>query len=157
MHWPHSSYPLPPTPSLGTVTKVSNGDTIQIMTPEGTKLRVRLYGMDAPERQKINRRTGRVRKLGQPYGDEVWKALDEKISGRQVKLDIIDIERYHRMVGMIWLGSRNINLEMVREEFAEAYVEYLMEPYRGEFLAAEREAKAARRGIWSLSEVIFAP
>ena len=44
------------------------------------------------------------------------------------------------------MGSRNINLEMVREGYAEAYVEYLREPYRGEFLAAQREAKAARRG-----------
>jgi len=39
----------------GTVTKVSDGDTIQVTTPEQTKLRVRLYGIDAPETPKINR------------------------------------------------------------------------------------------------------
>ena len=33
----------------GTVTKVSDGDTIHVTTPEGTKLKVRLYGIDAPE------------------------------------------------------------------------------------------------------------
>jgi endonuclease YncB( thermonuclease family) len=44
----------------GTVTKVSDGDTIQVTTPEKTKLRVRLYGMDAPETPKIDQRTGRV-------------------------------------------------------------------------------------------------
>jgi micrococcal nuclease len=108
--------------------------------------------MDAPETEKMNRRTGRVSKPGQPYGDESWRALEEKISGKQVRLDIIDIDRYRRMVGMIWMGGRNINLEMVREGYAEAYTEYPREPYRGEFLHAQREAKAARRGIWSLPD-----
>ena len=136
----------------GTVTKVSDGDTIHVTTPEQTKLRVRLYGIDAPETPKINRRTGVVSKPGQPYGDESWKALEGKIKGQQVRLDIIDIDRYRRMVGVIWLDGRNINLEMVKEGYAEAYIEYLKPPYRSQFLAAEREAKSARRGVWLLPD-----
>jgi micrococcal nuclease len=66
----------------GTVTKVSDGDTIQVTTPEKTKLTVRLYGMDAPETPKINKRSGQINKPGQPYGDESWKALEAKIMGR---------------------------------------------------------------------------
>ena len=136
----------------GTVTKVSDGDTIQITTPEQTKLKVRLYGIDAPETPKVKQRTGAVSKPGQPHGDESWKALESKIKGQQVKLDIIDIDKYRRMVGMIWLDDRNINLEMVREGYAEAFIEYLKPPYRAEFLTAEREAKSAGRGIWSLPD-----
>ena len=136
----------------GIVTKVSDGDTIHLTTQEQTKLRVRLYGIDAPETPKINHRTGHVNKLGQPYGDEAWKALESKIMGKQVRLDILDIDRYRRMVGMIWLDNRNINLEMVAEGYAEAYTEYLKPPYRSEFIQAEREARAAKRGIWSLPE-----
>jgi endonuclease YncB( thermonuclease family) len=49
----------------GTVTKVSDGDTIHVTTPEKTKLTVRLYGMDAPETPKINQRTGHINKPGQ--------------------------------------------------------------------------------------------
>jgi micrococcal nuclease len=135
----------------GTVTKVSDGDTIHVTTPEQTKLKVRLYGVDAPETPKINQRTGRVNKPGQPYGEESWKALKSRIMGMQVKMDIIDIDQYKRMVGMIWLNDRNINLEMVREGYAEAYVEYLKEPYRSQFMRAEMEARSAKRGIWSLS------
>jgi micrococcal nuclease len=134
----------------GTVTKVSDGDTIHVKTPEQTKLTVRLYGVDAPETPKINRRTGRVSKPGQPYGEESWRALKRKIMGMQVRLDIIDIDRYKRMVGIIWIDDRNINLEMVREGYAEAYVEYLKEPYRSQFMRAELEARSAKRGIWSL-------
>ena len=134
----------------GTVTKVSDGDTIQVTTSEQTKLRVRLYGMDAPETPKINQRTGRVNKPGQFYGKESWNALESKIAEQHVRLDITDIDRYKRTVGIIWIGDRNINLEMVREGYAEAYVEYLKEPYRAQFIRAEREAKSAKSGIWAL-------
>ena len=99
----------------GTVTKVSDGDTIHVTTPERTKLKVRLYGIDAPETEKGNKRTGRINKPGQPYGEESWRALKRKVMGMQVRLDIMDVDRYKRMVGMIWIGDRNINLEMIKE------------------------------------------
>jgi endonuclease YncB( thermonuclease family) len=41
---------------------------------------------------------------------------------------------------------------MVKEGYAEAYLEYLKEPYRAQFIRAEKEAKSARRGIWSLPD-----
>lgn len=136
----------------GTVTKVSDGDTIHVTTPEQTKLHVRLYGIDSPETPKINSHNGQVDKPGQPYGLESWRALEAKIKGQQVRLDIIGVDKYRRMVGMIWLDDRNINLEMISEGHAEAFIEYLKPPYRAQFLEAEREAKSARRGIWSLPD-----
>jgi len=136
----------------GTVTKVSDGDTIHLTTPEKTKLTVRLYGIDAPETPKITQSTGRINKPGQPYGEESRKALEIKIMRKQVRLDILDIDKYRRLVGMIWLGERNINLEMVREGSAEAFIEYLKPPYRAEFIEAEREARSNKKGIWSLPE-----
>jgi endonuclease YncB( thermonuclease family) len=134
----------------GTVTKVSDGDTIHVTTPEKTKLTVRLYGIDAPETPKINQRTGHINKPGQPFGEKSWKALEAKIMRKAVRLDIIDIDRYKRMVGMIWIGDRNINLEMVKEGYAEAYTEYLKDPFKSQFLSAQREARSGKRGIWGL-------
>ena len=136
----------------GTVTKISDGDTIQVTTPEQTKLKVRLYGIDAPETSKINRQSGQFHQPGQPYGEEAQKVLKDKIMGKQVKLEILDIDKYRRMVGMVWLNDRNINLEMVREGYAEAFIEYLKPPYREQFLKAEREAKSTRLGIWALPD-----
>ena len=72
--------------------------------------------------------------------------------GKQVRLDILDIDKYRRMVGMIWLDDRNINLEMISEGYAEAFIEYLKEPYRSKFIEAEQEASSAKKGIWSLPE-----
>jgi len=134
----------------GIVTKVSDGDTIQITTPEQTKLKVRLYGIDAPETSKINRQSGQFHQPGQPYGEEAQKVLKDKIMGKQVKLEILDIDKYRRMVGMVWLNDRNINLEMIREGYAEAFIEYLKPPYKSEFLKAEQEARAGGKNIWSL-------
>ena len=134
----------------GTVTKVSDGDTIHVTTPEKTKLRVRLYGIDAPETPKIDKRTGHINKPGQPYGEEAKKALEGKIKGKQIRLDITDIDQNKRMVGIISIGNRNINLEMLQEGYAEAYVVYLKEPHRRQYLQAEREAKSSKKGIWSL-------
>ncbi len=136
----------------GTVTKVSDGDTIQLTTPEQTKLKVRLYGIDAPETPKVNNRTGQVNIPGQPFGKESKDALADKIMGKQVKLEILDIDKYRRMVGMVWLNDRNINLEMVREGYAEAFIEYLRPPYKSQFLDAEEEARAGGKNIWSLPE-----
>ena len=128
----------------GTVTKIIDGDTIHLTTPEQTRLKVRLYGIDAQESY--------YKKIEQPYGEESKKALSKKIMGKEIKLDIITVDKYRRMVGIIWLGDRNINLEMVREGHAEAFIEYLDEPYRAKFINAEKEAKVEKKGIWALAE-----
>ncbi|MFO7570628.1 MAG: thermonuclease family protein [Smithellaceae bacterium] len=133
----------------GTVTHVSDGDTIHLITPAETKLTIRLYGIDAPE---IDRSDAQGGKTGQPYGDASQKALADKIRGQQIQLGVIEMDKHHRLVGIIWMGNRNINLEMLQEGHAEAFVEYLKPPYRLKFLQAEREAKSAKRGIWSLPD-----
>lgn len=134
----------------GTVTKVIDGDSIHITTQEQARLKVRLYGIDAPEADRIDHHTGQVSKPGQPYGEESWKALESKIMGEKVRMDVLDIDKYKRLVGMVWLDDRNIDLEMVREGYAEAFIEYLKPPYRSQFLEAEQEARSLKRGIWSL-------
>ncbi|MEI6314679.1 MAG: thermonuclease family protein [Syntrophus sp. (in: bacteria)] len=97
----------------GTVSKVSDGDTIRLLTTEQTVLKVMLYGIDAPETPKLDYRTGQVNKPGQPYGEEAEQALKSKIYGKQVVVEIMDIDKYKRMVGIIWLCERNINGEML--------------------------------------------
>ena len=41
----------------------------------------------------------------------------------------MDIDRYHRMVAVLYLGDRDINREVVQEGYAWAYREYLYGPY----------------------------
>lgn len=140
-----------------TIIKVSDGDTVQAVTPEGTKLKVRLYGIDAPEAEKGNKKTGKISKHEEPFGKEAKHYLSSMIFKKNVRIDIIDIDRYRRMVGVIWLGDKNVNLEMIRAGMAEAYREYLREPYRKQFIQAEKEAKAIGKGIWSQGESYVRP
>jgi len=135
---------------VGTVNYVADGDTIHVLTAEQTKLKVRLYGIDAPETEKSNRRTGEISKPGQSYGEEAKNALAGAISGKEVTLEVMDTDRYKRVVCIVWYQGRNINLEMVSAGLAEAFSEYLKPPYRNTFLLAQREAKIAGHGIWSL-------
>jgi len=128
-----------------TVVKVSDGDTVQGETPEGTKLKIRLYGIDAPE-------TVHGKMPGQPMGKESLNALRHKVLYKNVKIELLDIDRHRRIVAMLWLGNRNINLEMVKEGYAEAYLEYLKDPYRLSFLEAEKEARTAKKGIWAIAD-----
>jgi endonuclease YncB( thermonuclease family) len=132
----------------GVVVKVADGDTVTVNTEEGTKVKVRLYGIDAPETEKGNRRTGRVSKPGQPYGEEAYRAISEKVMGQRVRLDIMDIDRYRRAVSVIWLDKRNINLEMVKDGWAWAYRQYLSRPYASVYMGAEERARSERRGLW---------
>jgi endonuclease YncB( thermonuclease family) len=71
----------------GTVSKISDGDTLQVITQEGTKLKIRLYGCDAPETEKRNRGTGDTSSPGQPYGEEAMQALQAKFTGKRVRVD----------------------------------------------------------------------
>jgi len=125
----------------GEVTRVADGDTLTLVTREGTKLKVRLYGIDAPEI--------RHKELpGQPYGKEARAALAELALGRRVTVEIVDIDTHKRMVGIVRRSGEDINLAMVRSGYAWAYRRYLSAPYASEYIAAEKEARSKRLGLW---------
>lgn len=133
----------------GKITKVSDGDTVHFVDSKGMKLKVRLYGIDAPETEKSNRRTGIVSKPGQPYGEEAEKALKGKVLGKIVKLEIMDKDQYKRMVSVIILDGRNINKEMVSEGWAWAYRQYLDRPHASDYINAEEQARKQKLGLWT--------
>jgi len=98
-----------------TVTKISDGDTIHVKDSLGNKIKIRLYGIDCPESEKDGRS-----ELGQPYGEDAYHALQGKLQRQHVRLDVMDTDRYGRIVSIVWLDDRNINLEMVAEGWAWA-------------------------------------
>ena len=132
----------------GTVIEVTNGDALKVETAEGTKLNIKLYGIDAPEVQRINLTNGLIIKKGQPYGKSSYEVLKAKVLRRKVKLDIMSIDKCKKMVGIVYLDGRDINLEMVRGRWAWAYREYLDRPYASAYLNAEKEARGKRSGLW---------
>lgn len=132
----------------GIVTRVSDGDTIAVQDDLGTKSKVRLYGIDTPETERRNQKTGRISKPGQPYGSEAQRILESKVAGKRVRLDVLALDKYKRLVALVRLEDRNINREMVSEGWAWAYRKYLESPYYSEFINIEESAKTRRLGLW---------
>ena len=125
----------------GKVTRVADGDTLTLVTREGTTLKVRLYGIDTPEIRH-------ERLPGQPYGKEAKAALTALVLGRRVTVEIVDIDTHKRMVGIVRRSGEDINLAMIRSGVAWAYRRYLSAPYASEYIAAEKEARSRRLGLW---------
>lgn len=118
------------------VVSVADGDTVDIMTHDHHRVRVRLAEIDAPEH-------------GQPYGEAARTALDKLCYQKKVRVDVLDQDSYGRLVAHLYLGSKDLNREMVREGAAWAYRRWLRDK---SLLAVEKEARAAHRGLWALPE-----
>lgn len=136
----------------GTVTNVTDGNLFELVTEVGNKLQVRLYGIDAPEGTGV-KRPGRAQPAAyyRP-GPTTHQALEEKIHGRAVSVGVIRMEKRNCLLGIVWWGDKNINLEMLREGYVDILDRELKPPHRAKFIAARDEAKAAGRGIWSPRE-----
>lgn len=109
---------------------VQDGDTFKL--PDN-KTRVRLWGIDAPEK-------------GQAYADESRARLKELCEGKAVRLEIKDTDQYGRKVAVVWMGKKNINLQMVKEGLAWHYAYFA--PDAKDLAAAEKAARKARKGLW---------
>ena len=130
------------------VTRVIDGDTIEI---EGGE-HVRYIGIDTPE-------TVDPRKPVQCFGIEASKKNKELVEGKTVRLekDITDRDKYNRLLRYVWVDSLFVNLELVKQGFATSYSYPPDIKYQKEFLAAEKEAREAERGLWKACTVSVAP
>lgn len=120
--------------TLNGKARVIDGDTLVI----GTR-HIRLSGIDAPEKEQT------CTKL------KVWKTkcgltsaaiLSDLIGRKAVSCAVVDIDRYGRSVAHCRAGKTDLNREMVRQGWAVAY-------WTDDFKAEEKQAKAAKRGIWA--------
>lgn len=136
----------------GRVVRVHDGDSIHILSGR-QRVKVRLHGIDAPERR-------------QPHGLQARNALAAMIAGKVVQIQVSGKDRYGRTIGTVvamerfqkpdehsTTGTRiiNINKEMVRQGWAWCYRKYARrnpELYR-QLMRLEQEAKTARRGVWA--------
>ena len=122
----------------GRVVGISDGDTITVLTAEKVQLKVRLAGIDAPEKS-------------QPFGNAAKKNLSALIYGKDVTLSGNKTDRYGRLVRKVLLNGEDINLRQVADGFAWYYREYSREltpADRRLYDAAERKAKTAEAGLW---------
>jgi endonuclease YncB( thermonuclease family) len=125
-----------------TVLRVADGDTLTAETGNGTKLRIRLLGIDAPE-------VSHNGKPGQPYGRAATDYLEKLVDRKTVRVEAYGRDQHNRVLAVLWVDSRNVNVEMVRVGLAELYRGTRCQVYCSELQHAEREAQQGRVGMWS--------
>lgn len=135
----------PPTPLDRDITyrveRTIDGDTL--LLEDGT--RIRLIGVNAPEIAHDD-------VPAQPFGAEAARWLDERATGKAVRLEF-DLERYDhydRTLAFVYLEDVLLNEEIIRQGYSRAQLQYNYSVrMKRRFEAAEEEARTAQRGIWS--------
>lgn len=116
----------------GKVVKVIDGDTFDIYDESGT-IRIRLFGIDAPER-------------GQAFNKRAREFTDSLVSGKHIRVVVRDKDRYGRTVGDAYLpDGTHVNAEIVRAGFAWQFTQYSTDP---EIAHLEQMARRDHRGLW---------
>ncbi len=137
-----SAHAATPRTLFAKVECVSDGDTITAITSNQTKLRLRLFGIDAPEVPHGD-------KPGQPFGEEARDYLDHLIGGKTVRVDAYGPDEYKRILAVVWDEQININLLMVAMGYAEEYRGAPCQVYCQELEEAETNARRGRVGMWA--------
>jgi micrococcal nuclease len=123
------------------VKRVVDGDTLLLDSGE----RVRLIGIDTPESVKPDTPP-------EPWGHEASEFTKQLAEGRNVRLefDRHREDQYGRTLAYVYLGDLLLNEEIVRQGFSRAETRFhFRSDFQKRFLAAEQEARQAKRGIWS--------
>ena len=129
---------------VGRVIGITDGDTITVLDSEKREHKIRLMGIDAPEKK-------------QSYGNESKKALSNYIYQKEVIVEYKKEDRYKRKVGKIILNKQDICLQMVKDGMAWHYTEYEKEQSKTDrdlYREAETSARSGMIGLWSDGESV---
>jgi endonuclease YncB( thermonuclease family) len=122
----------------GRVVGVTDGDTVTILDDRNIQHKIRLEGIDAPERS-------------QDFGSVSRQNLSNLVFGKRVQVIGDKSDRYGRTVAKILFDGHDMNLEQVRAGLAWHYKAYEREQSladRRAYALAEERARASRLGLW---------
>ena len=123
----------------GTVVGISDGDTITVLDNSSKEHKVRLMGIDAPEKS-------------QAFGNEAKQTLLNYIYKKEVSVEYKKYDKYKRIVGKVTLNGQDICLQMIVDGMAWHYTEYEKEQQKTDrelYREAEASARNVNIGIWS--------
>lgn len=124
------------------VTRVVDGDTAMMLLG-GDEVRVRFIGIDTPESVAPDQPV-------ECYGKQAAAYTTSRLEGRTVRLEF-DIERtdqYGRTLAYVWIGDELFNETLVAEGYALVTTYPPDVKYVDRFVAAQRAAREAGRGLW---------
>ncbi len=123
----------------GRVVGIADGDTLTLLDATNTQHKIRLSGIDSPEKR-------------QPFGEHCKKSLSDLAYDRAVAIESTKLDRYGRVIGKVLVNGHDVNLEQVRRGCGWHYKKYQNEQIlddRLSYNAAEGAARASRVGLWT--------
>lgn len=124
----------------GRVVGIADGDTLTVLRADRTQKKVRLLGIDAPEKN-------------QDFGKRSKEALTAKVAGQQVRVEFKKKDKYGRILGKVFLGESDINLGQIEDGLAWHYSHYSRDQFLGDALKysqAQHRAREGKIGLWVL-------
>lgn len=126
----------------GRVVGVSDGDTLTLLDASNIQHKIRLAGIDAPEKT-------------QAFGNRSKQSLSDMAFNRQATVETTKKDRYGRSVGKVLVDGKDLNLLQVERGMAWFYRAYESEQSpedRANYAKAERRAKESGLGLWRDAE-----
>lgn len=123
----------------GRVVRVIDGDTLVLLVSGNLQEKIRLAGIDCPERK-------------QAFGQRAKQALLDRVASKNVSIEWRKRDRYDRIVGKIIDDQGDVNLALVRQGMCWWYKKYAKEQSkvdRNLYEQAEIKAREAGIGLWS--------
>jgi endonuclease YncB( thermonuclease family) len=128
----------------GRVVAVADGDTLTVLDASKNQHKIRLAGIDAPEKK-------------QAFGNRSKESLSNLAFGKPVTIETEKLDRYGREVGKVLVNGKDVNLVQVERGMAWHYKAYEREQSANDrmiYAAAELSAREAKRGLWRDTEPV---
>lgn len=122
----------------GRVVGVADGDTVTVLDSANTQHKVRLAGIDAPEKK-------------QAFGQVSKQHLSNQVFDKTVTIETTKRDRYQREIGKVLVNGRDANLGQIEAGLAWHYKQYAGEQSpldRQSYASAEVAAQQVRKGLW---------
>lgn len=119
----------------GDVVGITDGDTLTLLDDAQVQIKIRLEGIDAPE-------------SAQDFGSRSRQALAKLVFGKPVRIEWRAKDKYGRTLGHVFSDGVWVNRQLLRDGMAWHYKEYNQMAVLAD---AEREARAAQTGLWSIA------
>ncbi len=122
----------------GRVVAIADGDTLTLLDSGKTQHRIRIDGIDAPEK-------------GQAFGQRSKQSLSDLAFSRNALAECHKVDRYRRAVCKVIVEGIDVGLEQIRRGMAWHYKRYQAEQSaedRRKYSDAEIAARQEKRGLW---------
>ncbi|MCP4746486.1 MAG: thermonuclease family protein [Desulfobacteraceae bacterium] len=117
----------------GQVVGISDGDTITVLKDNKTQVKIRLYGVDTPEKK-------------QAFGKKAKQFTAELAFRQRAEIKTVNKDHYGRTVAWLIINGKNLNAELIKAGLAWHYTQYSNDKNLADL---EKKARQNKTGLWS--------